>query len=121
MERTIRTWQSRLKLDHWNIKVDWDKPSAEGYDAECTRSDQYDSATLTFDSKFTKWDVEFATRTVVHELLHLHERDLSEAVKVIEVLVGKPSYQMIHERILHEREGLVDRLAWILVEITGEA
>lgn len=119
IETAVRVWQTRLKLDHWDIRVDWDNPSGGGDVASSEIQDLYDSVTLRFDSRHGDWKVPYGTQTVIHELLHLHERDLAEAVKSVKPLIGLPAYEVFWQRYDHEREGLIDRVATILYE-TGK-
>ena len=119
VERLVRDWQSRLKLDHWQITVDLDKAAGEGCVAECDRADSYDTATIRFAPGFSDWSRHYTEQAVVHELLHLYERDLHEAVKSVESLLGKPAYQQFSDRLLHEREGIVDRLATVIVGLVS--
>jgi len=121
IEQIVRVWQSRLKLDHWRITVDWQRPSPPGSYAEVIlEGDTYDVATVRLDLRgYPKWDQRMANETIVHELVHLHERDLRFAITSAEDMVAKPAWALYWDRVTHEREGLVDRVATVLVELGG--
>lgn len=118
IEQLVKTWQRRLKLDHWDVEVDWTKPPSEGAFATCWRFNQYDRANLYIDPGFGSWSESFAERTIVHELLHLIARDLDRAIADVESFLAPESYMALDKRYEHEIEGVVDRLATILVEVS---
>jgi hypothetical protein len=120
VERAVRVWQRRLGLDGWDVEVEWDEPSEDGSDASTWRSASYDRATMKFAEGWPKWSREFTNRVVVHELLHLVSRDLDEVVNDLEGQLHRDAFTLVDRRYLHEIEGLVDRLAYRLVEIGGQ-
>ncbi len=119
VEKIVTVWQGRLKLSQWSVKVDFDKPANASNDAQVSIDNHYDNATVLLSSAWADWTREYTNLTLVHELLHLHERDVEEAIRSVEGLVGRPAYTLYWDRYKHEREGLVDRLAAVLVENLG--
>jgi hypothetical protein len=115
LEELVRSWQSRLGLDAWDVKIDWVKPAREGTNSVTWRSDDYDSATIMWDPEFPEWDPLFAEQIVVHELLHLLTRDIDRVVADLEGELHRDVYTQVDRRYEHEVEGLVDRLACRLV------
>lgn len=106
IERLVKDWQKRLRLDHWEIRIDWNSQAASI--AENERSNFYDSAIIRLGTAWPTWSADYAEQTIVHELLHCHDRDLQQAVKALE---GDQTWAT------HEIEGLVDRLAMVLVSL----
>lgn len=124
LERIVRLWQTRLGLDAWDIRVDWDKPAREGCDATTWRSTDYDRAILYFDTPtWPTWaekrGLDFVHRIVVHELLHLLVRDLDELVDSLNGQLHRDVFAVTENRYDHEIEGLVDRLSYRLVALSG--
>lgn len=126
IERAVKVWQQRLGLDGWDVGVSWVKDPVTGIgcsdDADMTtwRASTYDRAVI-YPSveKFGSWPDDMTNRLVVHELLHLSTRDVDQVVASIEGQVHPDVYRMIDKRYDHEIEGLVDRLAYRLVELAG--
>ena len=112
LERILRTWQRRLKLEHWDIKIDWNNPADDGAIADNERMNKYDDSIIRLSRTWPSWDSTYAAATIVHELLHCHDRDLQEAMKALD---GDKTWSA------HELEGFVDRLAVILVGLAGPA
>ena len=112
LEKIVRTWQKRLRLDHWDIKVDFTTPAEDGSIAENSRMNKYDDAIIRLHPDWQMWDAKFTAENMVHELLHCHDRDLQEALKNLD---GDKTWSQ------HELEGFVDRLACILVDLAGVA
>lgn len=119
LEHIVRVWQRRLGLESWDVKVNLHEPCHEDADATTWRSNQYERAEIRFDRDWGKWDLAFANRIVVHELVHLLARDVDEVMKPpLEHLDSRlaKTLEKIQDR---EMEGLVDRLAYRFVEVGG--
>lgn len=70
--------------------------------------DHYDSAQIVFDeTKFRKSPKRWQDETIVHELLHVAWRDLDAS-------------QDDDGRVAHEKEGVIDRLARLIVLLCDE-
>lgn len=119
IERLVRTWQSRLGLDSWDIILDWTNPSPSENDADCWRSDDYDRAKLRFNADFSKWTDIFAERIVIHELLHVITRDIDRVIADLDGEIHRDVFTQTNRRYEHEIEGLVDRLSYRLMELVG--
>jgi len=116
VERLVRDWQKRLKLDHWDVKVDWSRSPREDCYATTFRRNQYDIAELCFDSEYKTWASDFTEKLIVHELLHLLTRDLDRVVNDLEEVMHLETFRLLDKRYEHEIEGVVDRLASCFVE-----
>lgn len=121
LERVVRVWQQRLGLERWDIAIEWDEPCGEDANAATWRSSSYDRAEIRWDKEWRKWSARKANEYAVHELLHLHLRDVDEVVGSLEGQLHRDSYALVDGRYLHEVEGLIERLTYRLIEIGGEA
>ena len=119
IDKLVAKWQRRLKLDHWDIKVDWSKPAKDESFATTWRMNSYDRAEIYFDPAFTTWDAVFTEKTIVHELLHLVTRDLDRVLGDVDGMIHPEAFRAVDKRYEHEIEGVVDRLAAILVEVAA--
>jgi hypothetical protein len=116
VEEMLALWLYRLNLPHWRVKMNWDEPPLEGSDADACANEFYDEATIRLKPEFTTWSTERIEEVIVHELVHLHVRDLVQAVDSIEPHVKTASaWKVFQHRFVHEQEGLVDRLAVVMV------
>lgn len=110
----VKIWQERLEqlgIKHWRVKVEWGGLDENDL-AEVKANDFYDSATIHFDKKsFTKGTKKSRDETIVHELLHVAWRDLDAATQAI------PDFWNHSDRVRHEKEGLIERLARLIVTI----
>lgn len=71
IEYLIEKWKPLLGLEHWKIKVLWDKPiRSTKYNAEIYVSDLLKSAAMAVNVNYTKWSDYWAETTIIHELLH---------------------------------------------------
>lgn len=111
----VSDWTTRLGLTHWVIKVTTEPPDKPWRNAQIDVSRCYDTATIKLQTGYEKWSREEATQTMIHELLHLHFRDLDESVELNEHL-HNDAYDIFKSRYTHETEGIIDRLARVLVE-----
>lgn len=117
MEEVIREWQTVLGLTHWTIIVDWDTPAAEDNYADVAPKDSYDEATIKLSADWPSWSFDFATKTLIHELLHLTTRDLLTAATAVEDVLPASAWKLFEDRFTHELEGVVDRIALTLVDL----
>lgn len=119
IERVVETWQLRLGLQNWDLRVEWDKPAGDEANASTWRMDKYDRATMHFAPECDEWDEFFLNWIVVHELLHLCTREIDETHKAIEEHLHRAVWDVHDKRYDHEIEGFIDRLARRLVLIGG--
>lgn len=119
IEKLVYRWQRKLKLDHWEIEIKWSEAPTPGSYATTWRMNQYDRAEIYVSPEFTTWTADFAERTMVHELLHLVTRDLDRVLGDAEGFLPKTAFRWIDKRYEHEVEGVIDRLATVLVEVSS--
>lgn len=120
IEKRLRRWQTVLNLNHWEISTELVEIAGQDEDAAAAviRSDDYDRAVIQVARPHL--EDEDAQRqldiSLCHELMHIHMRDLDT---LVDSLLFRQSSQdaasAMHPNWLHLREGLVDRLARVLV------
>lgn len=72
LPKLLKHWQSRLLLEDWRIRIDWEPRLPDSVRGRCFWEGQLRDAMILInpDGGWTKdYPVE---RTVIHELLHLH-------------------------------------------------
>ena len=121
IETYFETWLPRLRLTHWDIFINWDEPPPEGESAITTWAYAYDSAMFRFAPSYDTWTERYAEATVVHELLHLVARDLDVAIDACHSQLSGRARALAKARTDHEMEGVVDRVATVLVALTTTA
>jgi hypothetical protein len=122
VELLVATWQQRLQLTHWVVKLDWESLLDPAVDrAMITRDNPYDVATLQLASTWPSWTNRELTLIVVHELVHLVTRDMEEAAEVVEPLLGESGKTLWSARWTHELEAVVDKFATLIVNGWGRA
>lgn len=116
----ICEWQKRMQLDHWEIEFSNDPPPEDETDlGSIKRHDPYDYATLHINPEFPSWTRRMVNLVVVHELMHLHTRDLECAAESVESALSHQASGLWKSRFLHEDEALVDKMATLLVNLGG--
>lgn len=121
LERTVRVWQRRLGLERWDVEINWDEACDEDANAATWRSSFYDRATIRWAEEWREWSPRKANEYAVHELLHLHLRDVDVVIGALEGQLHRDSYSLVDGRYEHEVEGLIERLTYRLIEIGGLA
>ncbi len=119
IESLFREWQTRLKLNHWNIRVMWQTVWAAPNDpiAESEPDSMYDYAKVRLDTELEHRTRDFVEKTLIHELLHLHDRDRSNVLAQVEHCLNPDAFKL-WEKIEYEMtEGFIDRMATILWEV----
>lgn len=118
----VEAWQKRLAplgVAHWTIEkviLCDETPSGPNANATVNTSPTYDYCTFWFRADY----VEEATadeldNTIIHEWMHVAMRDLDEAIAAAEDQLSPGFRDAWEDRVGHEREGLVDRLALSLM------
>lgn len=114
LKKRVAFWQAKLNLSHWHIEVKIvEKPEEHDDAAACVlRAASYDLAELQMaEETLRTHDAEELDIVICHELMHIHMRDLDEvSLFALERLPTKHQ-EGYHARLMHEQEGLVDRLA----------
>ena len=132
IERIVSVWQERLGLSHWDIKVRWEMPVSKGDDAEIRVHQDYEQASMRIQQDtdpastpptvpFTTWTEKQANLVVVHELLHVFEKETRRPAESLEDVLSSSSYTMFWSWYEHGAENWVDRLAARIVEMGGVA
>lgn len=116
----VMKWQHRLKymgVGHFEIDVkivDKIESEKEGVRAQVSVSPYYDAAEIEFTPQSVEApDIDYV---IVHELLHVAFRDHDDAVASAVSFHGREAREAHQDRIDHEVEGLVDRLARTIIE-----
>ena len=114
----VAGWQEPLGLTTWNLTIELVANPGDNDDAlaACTPDGAYERATLQFADALLKQSPRRVEEVVVHELLHLTCRDLSSVLQDAEEQLGPVAGPMFHNRTLHELEGIVDKVATLLVD-----
>lgn len=125
--KRIDFWRRELEplgLMHWRLglSIDPDLQTANGSDANAavTPEDFYDTALLYIHADVVPegaQSTEEFDRYIVHELIHIVFRDFSQAIESIKDHLAPPAASQWEDRIEHEEEGVVDRLARAIVRL----
>ena len=71
----VATWQQRLRLGHYDLRVCFNLPTEKDSDAEIRIHDYYDQGTVRINGKeFQHWTDAYANSVIVHELVHIFEK-----------------------------------------------
>lgn len=122
----VEAWKKRLDLlgiSHWRLDEvilvdDGEMPGGARADAAAAVfiPDRYDRCRFYFNNAYlddaSSADID---QSIVHEWLHVAMRDFDQALGVVEGWMPDQTYSDWEDRVNHEREGLVDRLAWQIV------
>jgi len=118
VRKLVKNWQAFLGLTHWDVSVDFETPAGDDTVARVWRSNYYDKAIIYLDVEWKSWTQIEANHVVAHELVHLLTRDLEEAIASVRGHVTEDgAWLAIEDRLSHELEGVVDRLADKLVTL----
>lgn len=111
----VAYWQKRLHLQHWVVSVELvdHKPMGNrSAVAAIDYEDHYDYAKMEIlRSQIQEKTQEEIDRLLVHELLHLHMRDLDAAIDYVGGLIDSDSYYVWSEAVEHAQEGFIERIA----------
>ena len=127
MERILATWIGRLRLRDWDIKINYvlrpgEKPDGTGIDtdndAEIRVHDYHEQATIRLDATWGEWDSDKANRVIVHELLHVYERETWRPVDQAQNAMSKPAFEMLWGWYVAGRERWIEKLANAIVDMT---
>lgn len=124
LAKRVKYWQSILGLD--NVRVDielLDEPQSVGDGpayATCYPHPHFEQLRVVFRKDLFDPEVSparDADEVIVHELLHYLFRDYDEAARSVMDMLTDPAEELYHERLKHEEEGLVDKLAIRIVAL----
>lgn len=127
LAKRIETWGKRLAplgVAHFEIReivlgdeCPWGDSKRDA-NASVWTSAHYDVCRFFFSEDFVKGASAYELdQTICHEWIHVAMRDHDEAVASPEDYMSSASFGEWNDRVLHEREGLVDRLATTLVNL----
>lgn len=106
-------WIHVLGLSSWELTIEYGE--IDGAYAETKPHDQYDSAKLKFNLDKLKGETDsFIERTIIHELLHILDRDRDELIGQIEHHLSPEVYKLYENVIEKSTENFIDKLATIL-------
>ena len=127
LQRIVDTWRDKLLaplgLSHWRIEakivdVPFGDEQYADSDAAIGCADDYDHAFLHVKRSAAERLTERGlNEVIVHELLHAVWRDLDQAVDSIQDRLSPTEWNMWADRVRHEKEGVVDRLALAIVSL----
>lgn len=109
-----------LGISHWRIDVETaEEPSGrQNAKAAITTSGYYDTATIQFAADYVDEASEIdLDRTIMHELIHIVWRDLGDASRSLGMHVSNDRADAYEDRLDHETEGVVDRIARTIVTL----
>lgn len=114
----VERWMSELEalaIGHWRLDS-LEVVDSDDFWAAVLSNGSYDRFQLRFDREFlSDTDEAGLDEVIVHELLHVAMRDLDAALKVAFPFVPGADEGMWWERVKHEEEGLIQRLAVYIV------
>jgi hypothetical protein len=121
-EERIDFWRVQLAplgLSHWRFEFEYsdDLEDNTGGDADAgvRVHKSYDTAFWDVTKRLLEMDQAEVDKTIVHELMHVVMRDLNSVEQdMLEELGGRQA-ALLEERLEHEIEGLVERLARAIV------
>lgn len=113
LEKRVLLWQKRLTylgVGHWRVpKVEI--VETDEFKARASIPSSYDYVNFAFDTEFLTESPEDIDRVIVHEWIHVAMRDLDEAIGGAQSWFPEASWHDFDDRVDHERESFVDRLA----------
>lgn len=121
----IDFWRKELEplgLMHWRFALDIEDDPQTGKGVSAAASvlteDFYDTAQIVVAADSIpdgRTSTEALDRYIVHELLHIVMRDLDQAIESIKDHLAPPAASQWEDRMEHEEEGVVDRIARAIV------
>jgi hypothetical protein len=106
--------QHELKLDHWEIFLDFERPpdSPDNPLAQTRVTFESDEATTRYSLDIESWEPESLRQTVIHELIHLFvEHALLDTSDAIQRMASEQAHSAWHSMAKREWERIVDRIA----------
>ena len=122
LKKRVTYWQKKLGIPHIRVDVKLADPRYENdaY-ATCSPSLHYDQTTITFRTHLIEGTSDVDSRdldeVIVHELLHFMFRDFDAAARSTESQLAPQAQELLDDRLRHEEERLVDKLACEIVRL----
>lgn len=125
LAKRVEAWGKRLAplgvahFDILRVTIGDESPSGhQNSKAAVQVHDLYDNCAFFFDSdELDRMEADELDMTIIHEWLHVAFRDLEAAINSYEDWVPVKFQDDFEDRLNHEREGLVDRLARALFQL----
>lgn len=116
----IAKWNSRLRLEHWRVIVEWDKEPNNGDDVtlEVYPMPERHTAHIRVGCWFSD-AISDAERenAVVHELLHIHAEPIWETVTRVLEHLSPQAQGLINEELRARFEVMIDAIATSIVPL----
>ena len=119
IQERVDFWKGVLQLKHVRVDIEYEEADEHDAYATCYPHPHFDSMRIMFRSNlFQPNTTRTVDEVVVHELLHFMFRDYDAAARSPDLNVfGTHVEDLYHERLLHEEESLVDKLAMLIVSL----
>ena len=120
IDKLIRVWKKRLRMDYFVVVFEPDEEPEGESNATIFQPTDYQYAYLAMRPGWQTIDPLVMNVRIVHELLHLVFRDMDGVVKnYLSKLLHNDAAMVVTEQYQHHNEGVIERLALILVDGYG--
>jgi hypothetical protein len=119
LELLLRTWQQRLRLDRWDLRLVFDMPISEDADAEIRVHDQYDQASIRIGPKYVSWSPANAEAVIVHELVHVFEKRVRSTATAAGDALPAAAREVHWQWYEIVSEQMVENLTLVLLSLVG--
>lgn len=126
LQKRVKFWQKRLAplgVGHFRIDRIEVTPEPHGNSnawAAVHVSNSYDSCEFEFRPDVLDQEPEDADETIVHEWLHVFLRDFKQSIHYVDDQLSNAIQDMWDDILSHEEEGVVDRLARLVILLNSE-
>ena len=110
-----------LRLPEWDVYVIAEPPDHKTAYAEVTPTEGRKVATIAFSPQIMGLEHEEIRRICIHELLHLHHRDVSQMFYGIETNLGDHVYGAVVSYMRLNCEVMVDQLTFAFAALLAES
>lgn len=109
----VRELADRLELRDWTLKLIADPIGDDEAIARICPTYGRKAAVIEFQHGFEHLDAHKVRLTVAHELIHLHVNPIMHCHQhgAVEVMIGKPAYEILDQDVIEKVEYAVDALA----------
>ena len=119
IESAVREWKHRLNLNHWLVRIDWDRvPENIDAGAKIVFTDKSDRATIIFEHNILSESEETINRWIAHELMHIHLHGVYDTIYDM-VDKDSPDGRMLLNYLHGELERVNDRIATAYASFAG--
>lgn len=118
LEARLRHWQKYLRLDHWEIEIDYEGLVEEDTDAHVEINDQIDEAAISLCPVWRNWSDLRTDVNLVHELIHVMMRDVDDLVEErLDGTLSDETYRLFRRQYVVATEQFVNRLSRALTGV----